>query len=49
MYRDNYGYDAVSIRDRGWFNVSLSVSYKINNYKKRREMPVDSGEEPFDE
>ncbi|MBR0077565.1 MAG: TonB-dependent receptor [Bacteroidales bacterium] len=49
MYRDNYGYDAVSIRDRGWFNVSLSVSYKINNYKKRREIPMDSGEEPYEE
>lgn len=49
MYRDNYGYDAVSIRERGWFNVSLSVSYKINNYKKRKEMPIDSGEEPDEE
>lgn len=36
-YRENYGYHAYSIRERGRFNISLSVSYKINNYKRRAE------------
>ena len=49
MYRDNYGYDAVSIRERGRFNISLSISYKINNYKRRLEKAIDTGEEPYEE
>ena len=49
MYRDNYGYDAVSIRERGRFNISLSISYKINNYKRRMEKAIDTGEEPYEE
>ena len=36
-HRKNSGYDAYSVRERGWMNISLSISYKINNYKKRME------------
>lgn len=44
-YRSNYGYYATSIRERGRFNLSLSISYKINNYKKRMEKMSGEGEE----
>ncbi|MBO4646291.1 MAG: TonB-dependent receptor [Bacteroidales bacterium] len=50
-YRNNYGYHAYSIRERGRLNISLSISYKINNYKKRMEktMGGDSEEIEFEE
>ncbi len=49
-YGQNSGYDAVSIRERTRFNISLSVSYKINNYKIRKEkMPTDDGGGYMDE
>lgn len=47
-YRENYGYDAYSIRERGKLNISLSISYKINNYKKRVEKSMDNGDYPDD-
>ena len=47
-YRDNYGYYAYSVRERGRFNISLSVSYKINNYKKRMEKILDNNDYPED-
>ena len=45
-YRNNYGYNAYSIRERGKLNISLSISYKINNYKKRMEKQMDNGDYP---
>lgn len=47
-YRENYGYYAYSVRERGRFNISLSVSYKINNYKKRMEKILDNNDYPED-
>lgn len=44
----NYSYSAVSVRERGRFNISLSISYKINNYKKRMEKQFDNGDYPED-
>lgn len=50
-YGVNNGYYATSLRERGRLNISLSISYKINNYKKREERnagdndyPEESGE-----
>lgn len=47
-YRENYGYHAYSVRERGRFNISISISYKINNYKKRMEKQFDNGDYPED-
>ncbi len=47
-YRENYGYHAYSVRERGRLNISLSISYKINNYKKRMEKQFDNGDYPED-
>ncbi len=47
-YRENYGYHAYSVRERGRLNISLSISYKINNYKKRLEKQFDNGDYPED-
>lgn len=47
-FRPNYGYYAYSIRERGRFNISLSISYKINNYKKRQEKQNGSDDYPED-
>ena len=47
-YRENYGYHAYSVRERGRFNISLSISYKINNYKKRMEKQLDNDDYPED-
>ena len=44
-YRDNYGYYAFSIRERGRFNVALSISYKINDYKRRIERTPDGNDD----
>lgn len=46
--RGNYGYDAYSVRERGRLNISLSISYKINNYKKRIEKQLDNDDYPED-
>lgn len=44
QYNDTNGYDSYSLRDRTGWRVSLNVTYKINNYKRRRmEMPSDDG------
>ena len=45
LHQDNRGYDAFSIRERSRFNISLSISYKINNYKKRN-VKTDGEEYP---
>lgn len=47
-YRENYGYHAYSVRERGRLNISLSVSYKINNYKKRIEKQLGNDDYPED-
>ena len=47
-YRENYGYHAYSVRERGRLNISLSISYKINNYKKRMEKQLDNDDYPED-
>ena len=47
-YRENYGYHAYSVRERGRLNISLSVSYKINNYKKRIEKQLGTDDYPED-
>lgn len=46
QYNDYNGYDSQSLRDRNGCRISLNVTYKINNYKRRRmEMPTDDGME----
>ena len=46
QYNDNDGYDSYSLRDRNGCRISLNVTYKINNYKRRKmEMPSDDGME----
>lgn len=38
------GYESYSVRDRSGWRIALNVTYKINNYKKRKtEMPMDDG------
>ena len=46
-YRQHNGYDAYSIRQNSRINISLSISYKINNYKKRPVKTIgdDEGED----
>lgn len=45
QYNDNSGYESYSLRDRNGFSMTLTVSYKINNYKRRKaEMPADESE-----
>lgn len=46
-YRQYNGYDAYSIRQNSRINISLSISYKINNYKKRPVKTIgdDEGED----
>lgn len=48
-YKEFNGYDANSVRWRSSFQVNLTVSYKFNNYKERRERgrDVDSMEQPM--
>lgn len=44
QYNDYNGYDSYSLRDRNGCRISLNVTYKINNYKRRKmEMPADDG------
>lgn len=44
QYNDYNGYDSYSLRDRNGCRISLNVTYKINNYKRRKmEMPTDDG------
>lgn len=47
-YRPNYGYHAHSIRERGRLNISLAISYKINNYKRRMEKNLGGEGEEMD-
>lgn len=47
-YDDESGYDAWSVREHDSFQVTLSLTYKINNYKKRQETPRN-GEEEIEE
>lgn len=45
QYNESNGYDSYSLRDRNGFRISLNVTYKINNYKRRvMDMPTDEGE-----
>lgn len=47
-FDDESGYDAWSIREHDSFQVTLSVTYKINNYKKRQDTH-QNGEEEIEE
>ena len=44
----NSGYFSTSTRWRNAFQMNLTVTYKLNNYKQRREVPhdVDTGDAP---
>jgi hypothetical protein len=44
------GYDSNSTRWRSAFQINLTVTYRLNNYKQRREQPreIDTGEAPMD-
>ena len=44
----NNGYYATSTRWRSAFQVNLTLTYRLNNYKQRRDVPhdVDTGEAP---
>lgn len=45
QHNDNNGYESYSVRDRNGCRISLNISYKINNYKKRKtDMPSDDNE-----
>ena len=47
-FGETNGYDAYSVRVRSGLEINLTLSYKFNNYKRRKEMP--SGEdEMFEE
>lgn len=35
QHNDNDGYESYSVRDRNGFRISLNLTYKLNNYKKR--------------
>jgi hypothetical protein len=35
------GYDAYSVRERPGMQISLTLSYKINNYKQRQEKQME--------
>ena len=49
QYNDGNGYDAYSLRDRNGCRIALNVTYKINNYKRRKmEMPSDDGNMEFE-
>ena len=44
QYNEGNGYDSYSLRDRNGCRISLNITYKINNYKRRKmEMPSDDG------
>jgi len=47
----NSGYDSKSTRWRSAFQVNLTVTYKLNNYKQRRDQSrdIDTGEAPMGE
>lgn len=49
-YKEFNGYDANTVRWRSSFQVNLTISYKFNNYKERRERgrDVDSMEPMMD-
>jgi len=49
-HKASKGYDATSIRWRSAFQANLTLTYKLNNYKQRREVSreVDTGEMPMD-
>jgi outer membrane receptor protein involved in Fe transport len=49
--KTNQGYYSTSTRWRSAFQVNLTVTYKLNNYKQRREQTreVDTGEMPMGE
>jgi hypothetical protein len=47
-FDDESGYDAWSIREHDSFQVTLSLTYKINNYKKRQDTH-QNGEEELEE
>ena len=47
-FDEESGYDAWSIREHDSFQVTLSLTYKINNYKKRQEIHLN-GEEDVEE
>lgn len=48
-YEGNNGYDAWSNRQSSGFRATLSLTYKINNFKRRVERHSDSGEEFMEE
>jgi len=44
QHNETNGYNSISLRDRNGFRISLNITYKINNYKRRKmEMPADDG------
>jgi outer membrane receptor protein involved in Fe transport len=47
----NSGYDAKSWRWRSAFQINLTITYKLNNYKQRRDQTreIDTGEMPAGE
>lgn len=47
-HREGNGYDARSIREKSGLQISLTLSYKINNYKKRQEKEQDNMEEEME-
>jgi len=49
--RTDGGYDSKSTRWRSAYQINLTVTYKLNNYKQRREQQreVDTGEVPMGE
>ena len=49
--RAESGYDSKSTRWRSAYQINLTVTYKLNNYKQRREQhrDVDTGEAPVGE
>jgi outer membrane receptor for ferrienterochelin and colicin len=47
--KDTSGYESKSTRWRSAFQINLTVTYKLNNYKQRREQTreIDTGEAPM--
>ena len=48
-FGETNGYDAHSVRWRNGLEINLSLSYKFNNYKRRKEMPSGDDEMMDDE
>ena len=48
-FGETNGYDAHSVRVRSGLEINLTLSYKFNNYKRRKEMPAGDEEMMDDE